>query len=130
MCEFMKPKKLTFENDMCLFLKLQIKPLLSRKVERQKNLHIDIIKFEFFKLYMPQAQHIKADCKNMEKVKNDFVSDAEVAAELGTDYAPLCSLLTYDADIKNAKHRILERRNNVFIQNMLRIFCLYKFYLI
>ena len=34
----------------------------------------------------------------------DFVSDEEVAAELGPDYDPPCSQLTYEADIKNAKN--------------------------
>ena len=58
------------------------------------------------------------------------MSDEEVAAELGPDYYPPCSQLTYDADIQNAKERIRERRNKEFIQGMLRILGLYKLYFI
>ena len=38
MCQFKEPKKLTFEKQMGLSPKQQIKPLFSRKVERLKNL--------------------------------------------------------------------------------------------
>ena len=127
MCEFIKPKKLTFEKDISLFSKVQIKPLLSGEVERPENLHIDIMKYEFSKQYVSPVQHIKAENQNEEEVKTDFVSDEEVAAELGPDYDPPCSQLTYEADIQNAKDRILERGKKMFIQGMLRIFCLYKF---
>ena len=128
MCEFIKPKKLTFENEMGLSSKPQIKPLLSGKVERPKKLQIDIMKYEFSKPYVSSVQ-IKTEYQNAEEVKTDFVSDEEVAAELGPDYDPPCSQLTYEADIRNAKDRIRERRKKVFIQGMLRLFCLYKFYL-
>ena len=53
---------------------------------------------------------IKTEYKNAEEVKTDFVSDEKVAAELGPDYDPPCSQLTYETDIRNAKERILERR--------------------
>ena len=49
MYELIKQKKLTFEKDMGLSSKLQIKPLLSEQVERPENLHIDMMKYEFFK---------------------------------------------------------------------------------
>ena len=44
------------------------------------------------------------------------MSDEEVAAELGPDYDPPCYQLTYEADIRNAKERILERRKKKLIQ--------------
>ena len=109
---------------MGLSSKLQIKPLLSRKDERPVNLQIDMIKYEFSKPFVTPVHHIKIESQNEEKVKTDFVSNEEVAAELGPDYSPPCSQLTYEADIKNAKDRILERRKKVFNQGMLRIFCL------
>ena len=58
MCKFIKPKKLTFEKDMGLSSKLQIKLLLSGKVKRPENLQIDMIKYEFSKRYVPAVQHI------------------------------------------------------------------------
>ena len=62
MCEFIKPKKLTVEKDICLSSKLQIKPLLlSGKVERPENLHIDMMKYEFSKPSYPPVQHIKTE---------------------------------------------------------------------
>ena len=72
---------------------------------------------------------IKTEYQNAEEVKTDFVSDEEVADELGPDYDPPWSQLTYEADIRNAKDRIRERRKKGLNQGMLRIFCLYKFYL-
>ena len=127
MCEFIKPKKLTFENEMGLFSKPQIKPLLSGKVEQPKKLKIDIMKYEFSKKYVSPVK-IKTEYQDAEEVKTDFVSDEKMAAELGPDYGPPCSHFTYEADIQNAKDRIRERRKKGFIQGMLRIFCLYKFY--
>ena len=41
---------------------------------------------------------------------NEFVSDEEVSRELKPNYISPCSQLTYEADIRNAKERILERR--------------------
>ena len=128
MCEFIKPKKLTFEIIICLLSKVQIKPLLSENVERPENLHIDIIKYEFSKQYVLQVQHTKNENQNEEEVETDIVSDEEVAAEVGTTYDPPCSRLTYEADIQNAKNRILKRRNKMFIKGLLKIFCLYEFY--
>ena len=114
---------------MGLSSKLQINPLLSGKVERPENLHIDVMKYEFSKPYVQPVQKIKTEYQNEEEVKTDFVSDEEVAAELGPNYNTPCSQLTYEADIQNAKDRILKRRKKVVIQGMLRIFCPYKFYL-
>ena len=112
---------------MGLSSKPQIKPLLSEKVERPKKLQIDIMKCEFSKPYVSPVQ-MKTEYQNAEEVKTDFVSDEEVADELGPDYDPPCSQLTNEADIRNAKDIIRERRKKGFIQGMLRIFCLYKFY--
>ena len=131
MCELIKLKKLTVEKDMGLSSKLQIKPpLLSGKAKRPENLLIDRMKYEFSKPYVPPVQHIKTEYQNKEEVKTDFVSDEEVAAEFGPDYNPPCSQLTYETDILNAEDRILERRKKLFIQGMLIICYLYKFYLI
>ena len=85
------------------------------------------MKYELSKPYVSPVQ-IKTEYQNAEKVKTDFVSDEEVAAELGPDNEPPCSQLTDEADIRNTKDRIRERRKKVFIQGMHRIFCLYKFY--
>ena len=49
----------------------------------------------------------------------DFMSDENVAAEISPDYDPPCSQLTYKADIKNAKERIIGRRKNEVIQNII-----------
>ena len=62
---------------------------------------------------------IKTEYQNSEKVKTDLVSDKEVAAELGPDYDPPCSQLTYKADIRNSKERILERRKKESIQGII-----------
>ena len=40
----------------------------------------------------------------------DFVSDEELHRELGDDYLPTCSQLTFEADRQAAKQRILDRR--------------------
>ena len=53
-----------------------------------------------------------------QKVKTDFVSDEKVTAELGPDYEPPCFQLIYEADIRNAKDQIFERRKIVFIQKL------------
>ena len=39
-----------------------------------------------------------------------FVSDEEVSREFGPNYISPCSQLTFEADIRNGKERILERR--------------------
>ena len=120
MCEFIKPKKLTFEKEMGLSSMPQIKPLLSGKVERPENLQIDIMKYKLSNPYVPPVQ-IKTVFQIADKVKTDCVSDEEVAAELGPDYDPRCSQLTYEADLRIAKKRILKRRKKETIQGMLRI---------
>ena len=118
MCEFIKPKNLTFENEISLSSKPQIKPLLSGKVEQPKTLQIDRINNEFSKPYVSPVK-IKTEYQNAEEVKTTYVSNEEVAAELGPDYDPPCSQLTYEADIRNAKERILERRKNESIQSII-----------
>ena len=45
----------------------------------------------------------------------EFVSDEEVSRELGPNYISPCSQLTFEADIRNAKERILERRKTNLI---------------
>ena len=40
---------------------------------------------------------------------NEFVSDKEIAQELGPEYMSPCSQLTFEADIRIAKEKILER---------------------
>ena len=115
MCEFIKPKKLAFEKEISKSSKPQIKPLLSKEVEQQESLKFDIMNNEFSKPGVSPVQ-IKTEYKNAEEVKTDFVSDEEVAAELGPDYDPPCSQLTYETDIQNAKERILKRRKKKSIQ--------------
>ena len=106
MCKFIKPKKLTFEKEMGIPSKTQIKPLLSKEVQQPENLQFDIMKYEFSKPYVSPVQ-IKTEYQNSTEVKTECVSDEEVAAELGPDYDPPCSQLTYEADILSAKERIL-----------------------
>ena len=79
------------------------------------------MKYEFSKSYVSPVQ-IKTEYQNAEEVKTDYVSDEKVAAELGLDYDPPCSKLTYEADIRIDKDRNCERRKTVFIQGMLRLF--------
>ena len=62
------------------------------------------MKIEFSKPYLSPVQ-TKTEYQNAEEVKTDLVSDEEVAAELGPDYDPPCSQLTYKADNRNAKNR-------------------------
>ena len=115
MCVFIKPKKLAFDKEISKSSKPQIKPLLSKEVENKENLKFDILKNEFSKPDVSPVK-IKTEYQNAMEVKTDFVSDEEVAAELGPDYDPPCSQLTYKADIRNAKERILERRKKKSIQ--------------
>ena len=115
MCEFIKPKKLTFDNEVGLFSKPKIKPLLSLKIEQPKKLQIDIKQYEVSKPYVSPVQ-IKTEYQNAEKVKTDFVSDEKVVAKLGPDYNPLCTQLSYEADIRNSKERIFERKSKKSIQ--------------
>ena len=105
MCKFIKPKKLAFEKEISKSSKQQIKPLLSNEIEQPKNLEFDI----FSKPYVSLVQ-IKTEYQNADEVKTNFVNDKEVAAELGPDYNPPCSKLTYEADIRNANKQILARR--------------------
>ena len=41
---------------------------------------------------------------------DEFVSDKEIAKELGPEYMSLCSQLTFEADIRISTEKILERR--------------------
>ena len=119
MCEFGKPIKLTFEKEMGLFSKSQIKPLLSMEIQKPENLQFDKMKNEFSKPYGSPVQ-MKTEYQNSEKVKTECVSDEKAAAELGPDYDPQCSQLTYKADIRNAKERILKRRQKESIQGIIK----------
>ena len=71
-------------------------------------------------LSVAPVQPITTNNHNAQKVKTDFVSDEEVAAELGPDYNPPCSNFTYEAVIWNAKERILERRKKKSIQIIIK----------
>ena len=75
MCLFIKPKKFMFEKKIGLSSKPQIESLLSKKVERPENLHINMMKYEFSKPYVLPVQQIKTEYFNLDKVKTDFVSD-------------------------------------------------------
>ena len=77
------------------------------------------MKYEFSKPYISPVQ-IKTEYQNAKEVKTDCVSEEEVAAELGPDYNPPCSQLTYEADIWNAKKRILECRKKEYNHGMIR----------
>ena len=103
MSDFIKPKRLTSEKEISLFSRPLIKPLLSKKMERPENLIFDIMKYEYSKFYCLPVQLIKTETQNAEEVKTDFVSNDEVAAELGFVNYKTCSHLTYKADIQNAK---------------------------
>ena len=48
------------------------------------------------------------------------MSNEEVAAELGPDYEPPCSELTYEADIRNSKEIILKRQIKKSIQGIVK----------
>ena len=76
------------------------------------------MKNEFSKPYVSPFQ-IMTEYQNAEEVKTDFVSDEEVAAELGLDYDPPCFQLSYKADIRNAKERILKHRKKESIQGII-----------
>ena len=63
---------------------------------------------------------IKIRYQNAKEVKTDCVSDEEVTAKLGPDYNPPCSQLIYEADIRNAKENILNRRYKKSIQVIIK----------
>ena len=52
---------------------------------------------------------------------DEFVSDKEIAEELGPEYMSPCSKLTFKADIWIAKEKILERRKKESSLVMLKI---------
>ena len=79
MCKFIKPKKLTFENKISLSPNRQIKPLLSEKMARPKNLQFNIMKYEFSKPYVPPVK-IKTEYQNAVEVKTDCVSNGVTKA--------------------------------------------------
>ena len=51
---------------------------------------------------------------------DEFVSDKESAQELGPEYMSPCSQLTFEADIRIAKEKILERRKKESSLRMLK----------
>ena len=124
MCEFIKPKKLTFENEMGLSSKPQIKPLLSRKVEQPTKLQIDKMKNEFSKPYVSPVK-IKTEYQNVEEVKTNFVSDEKVAVELGLTTTlralNLPTKLTFEMP-KNGSSNV-ERKSlyKVLLQRLLKV---------
>ena len=79
------------------------------------------------------------------KQDDEFVSDEEMSRELGPNYISPCSQITFEADIRNAKERILKRRKTNVIDRttvktepslktelcarMQGIFCYYETYL-
>ena len=71
MSDFIKPKKLTFEQEMGVSSHTPKNPSVA------------------------PVQPIKTNNQNAQDVKTNFVSDEEVAAELGPDYELLCSQLTH-----------------------------------
>ena len=93
MCEVIKLKKLTFEKEMGLPSKTQIKLLLSKEVQQPENLQFDIMKYEFSKPYVLPVQ-INTKYQNSKEVKTECVSVEELAAKLGLDYEFPCSQLT------------------------------------
>ena len=108
---------------MGLSLKSQIKSLLSEKVAQQKNLRIDVIKYELSKPYFkPEVQWIKIEFSKAEEVNSDFVYDENLAPDLGHHYIPPCSQLTYEADLQIAKEIIFELCQKTTNQCMPTIF--------
>ena len=77
------------------------------------------MKYKFSKPFVSPIQ-IKTEYQYSKEVKTECVSDEKVAAELGPDYDPPCSQLTYKADIRNAKERILERQKKESIQGIIK----------
>ena len=119
MCEFIKPNKLTFEQELGSVSKPKIQPYLSKEVKRPENLQLDLMKYEFSKPDVSPVK-IKTEYQSENEVKTDCVSDEEVAAVLGLDYNPPCSQQTYENDIRYAKKRLLERRTKEPNQGMIR----------
>ena len=66
-----------------------------------------------------QPVQIKTKYQNAKEVKTHFVSDEEVASDLGPDYDISCSQLAYEPDIRNAKERIHERQKKKLIKVIL-----------
>ena len=81
--------------------------MLSGNFERPENLKIDIMKYKFSKREVPPVK-IETEYQNAEEVRIDCVSDEEVAEQHSHDYDSPSSQLTYKADIRIAKDRILE----------------------
>ena len=96
MSDFIKPKKLTFEQEMGVSSHSPKHPIFA------------------------PVQPIETNNQNAQEVKTDFVSEEEVAAELGLDYKPPCSQLTHEANIRNAKERLLKRRQKESIENIIK----------
>ena len=96
MNDFIKPKTLTFEQEIGVSSHSPKNPSVA------------------------PVQPINTNNQNAQEVKTDFVSDEEVAAELGPDYEPPCSQLTHESNIRNAKERILERRKKQSIQGIIK----------
>ena len=52
---------------------------------------------------------------------DEFVSDKEIAQKFNPKYMSFCSQLTFEADIRIAKEKILERRKKEFSLVMLKM---------
>ena len=63
MCEFIKPKKLAFENEIRKLSKPKIKQLLPKEDVNEENLKFDIMKNEFSKPNVSPVQ-IKTGYQN------------------------------------------------------------------
>ena len=99
---------------------IKFKNKISRINFQQNQTSIHILKEYLFSkeiTILEQDDLFNASCNNephhhVFRFKQDnveFVSDEEVSRELGPNYISPCCKLTFEADIRNAKERILER---------------------
>ena len=85
-----------------------------KEVDQQKILIFYILKNEFFNPYVLPVK-IKTEYQNAEEVKTDFLSDAELAAELNPDYNLPCFNLLTKLTFKMLKNKFLNvERNSLF----------------
>ena len=104
---------------------MEFKNKISQIDFQQKQTSLDILKdYMFFNgitIIEQDDFYFNADSNNephlhvfrFKQDDDEFVSDKEVSCELGPNYISPCSQLTFEADIRNAKERILERRKTV-----------------
>ena len=106
---------------------MEFKNKISQINFHQKQTSLDILKDYMFSKRITIIEHddfyFNAGSNNEPHIyvfrfkqdDEEFVSDKEVSRELGPNYISPCSQLTLEADIRNAKQRILERRKNNLI---------------